>query len=210
MAGALTVVWLAPVSLTASSITGLAQVRTVYGSLRHGQADLAGGYVVTWRTRPALRPWPGLAGTVALAGDDTRLGGSLALFPDRLGLSALSGRAGPGLAGLVPGAWRCDASVRVDGVALAWRLRRVTAGGGASLPATTCAKGEARIDLPPLDLALTTEDRAGVARLSGGGTPLATATLRRERRVDIDIRPEASRVFPALPAGGPLALSVPF
>ncbi|WP_159456699.1 hypothetical protein [Roseivivax jejudonensis] len=203
--------YLAPLTILTRTLDLPPQVHAVYGTLRNGGADLAQGYTLTWLTRPGLRPWPGFGGTLRLEGGDTRLEGDLRFFPREIGITAVSGRAGPGLARLVPGAWRCGITARVDDVTLLKAGGAARADGRVTLPAGTCAKGAREIALPEQNLIFSTEDDTAAALLDAGGNrPLANFRIDGAGRATLSILKEAAEIYPALPKNGPLTLEYAF
>ncbi|WP_152461439.1 hypothetical protein [Roseivivax sp. THAF30] len=203
--------YLAPMTILTRSLDLPPQVHAVYGTLRMGGADLPQGYTLTWSTRPGLRPWPGFGGTLRLEGSDTRLVGDLRLYPREIGIAAVSGRAGPGLAQLVPGAWRCGMTARVDEVTLLKAGGATRADGRVTLPAGTCAKGARDVELPEQNLIFSTEDNTAAGRLDAGGDrPLAYFQIDGAGRAILSILEAAADIYPALPKNGPLTLEYSF
>ena len=200
-----------PMSLLTRLIAPGPAVEQVYGDPREGGATLVGGYRLTWRSAPGLAGGPHLGADLRLSGPDTLLTGVARAEPAGLRITGLSGRAGPGLAALVPGAWDCGMSVTVEDVALFWGWRRTAAAGRAETPAGTCSKGRRSVDVPPLTLTLGSVGTDATATLAArDAPPMARAVLRRDRVLDLTIEPAAADVFPALPRGGPIALTLPF
>ncbi|QUJ76777.1 hypothetical protein KDD17_01555 [Sulfitobacter albidus] len=200
-----------PVSLLTRNIVLPPAVVAVHGSARRGRATLTEGYTLRWGSGLALLPLPHLRTDLLLEGPDTRVDARAATGAGGITLERASGRAGPGLAAMVPGAWRCDMTAVVRDVSLAWRWRDAAAAGTISTPAGTCTRGDRRAEIPALQIALSSEGRDAVARLSQpGGAEMAHLRLRRDRVLDIHIAPSAAEVFPALPRGGPITLQLPF
>lgn len=197
-----------PVTVLTRNLNLGPSVVAVYGSLREGRADLAGDYRLDWTT--SLHAFH-LATPVTLTGPDTRVDATLRTGLTGIRLEAANGRAGPGLAQLVPGAWGCDMTARVTDVGFAWTWSRASASGEVTTPQGTCGKDGRNLDVPPLALQLGTEGADAVASLrTGQAPPMADLRLRRDRVIDITIRPEAAKVFPQLPRGGPIRLQLPF
>ncbi|MCE0507390.1 hypothetical protein LR948_18720 [Roseivivax sp. GX 12232] len=209
MGGAL--LYLAPVTILTSSRDLPPQVEALYGSLREGRAVLSSGHQLSWRTRPGLGPWPGFLGEIRLEGGRTEIAGRLRLHWRRLGVEGLSGRAGPGLAALVPGAWSCERAADLSGVTLLWQGGAPRAGGGLDLPAGRCTKGGSEIALPDQRLDFGTGDKSARARLRAGELgEIASLEVTAARRAHLRISPEAGRVYPVLPRGAPIALDYDF
>lgn len=182
-----------------------------YGSAGLGQMVLAGGYRLSWTSRPAFSAGPHLATDIEMTGADTRITGTLRLGLGGVALHGLSGRAGPGLARLLPGGAECSVTASLDDVALRWGWRHVTASGALATPAGTCQIAGQALTLPPLTLALATERGDAVLVLRAADPdPLATLRIRRDRYLNVDIAPAAADVFPQLPRGGPISLQLPF
>jgi hypothetical protein len=201
---------LMPVSLLTRNLNLAPAVVAVYGSARAGKAELAGGYQLSWTS--GLRAWgPHLSTQFVLVGSDTRITGQLRTGLLGIAAQEVSGRAGPGLAALVPGAWRCDMTAVVSDLSFGWNWRRATAAGTVNTPAGTCTKDGRQISIPPLALALATAQRDALATLTGANAaPLATVRVGRDRVLGIAIQPAAADVFPQLPRGGPINLQLPF
>lgn len=197
-----------PVTVLTRNLNLGPSVVAVYGSLREGRADLEGGYQLDWTTGLGLLH---LATPVTLTGPDTRINATLLSGPTGIRLDGADGRAGPGLAQLVPGAWTCDMTARITDVGFAWTWTRASATGEVATPEGTCRKDGRELAVPPLNLRLGSDGRDAVATLSANETPpMADLRLRRDRVIDIAIRPEAADVFPQLPRGGPFNLQLPF
>ncbi len=201
----------APLSIVTRSLDLPPQVEAVYGTLLKGRADLAGGYVLSWDNAPSLAPWPGLGGALLLEGEDTRLTGDLRAFPTEMGVQKLDGRAGPGLATLIPGAYECAMSARISGVTLLWSGNAAQALGAVTLPAGECRRAARVVSVPTLNLELATRGSDAVAVLTDGdATRLASATVTGEMRAEVRVEPALARFVPALPKGGPITLQYQF
>ena len=197
-----------PVTVVTRNLNLGPSVVAVYGSLREGRADLAGGYRLDWST--GVRPFH-LATPVTLSGPDTRINATLRTGLTGIRIEDADGRAGPGLAQLVPGAWACDMTARVTDVGFAWTWTRAIATGEVATPEGLCRKDGRELAVPPLDLTFGSDGNDATASLSNGQEPpMADLRLRRDRVIDIAIRPEAAEVFPQLPRGGPINLQLPF
>jgi hypothetical protein len=208
---AVTVAMVIPVSLFTRNLNLEPAVTATYGSLRAGRADLAGGYQVRWNTSFNVVTLPHLATRFTLEGDDTRITGAIETGLRGIALRDAQGRAGPGLAQLVPGAWACDMMASLRDVGFVWGWRRAAAKGGITTPQGTCAKGAREISMPPLALQLRSAGRDAAAVLNGAQeTQLAEIRISRGRVLGIAIEPAAAEVFPQLPRGGPIRLSLPF
>lgn len=196
-----------PVSLLVRNLDSPV-IEAVYGSLRNGRADLQGDYRLDWQSTLGL----GHIGTpFTLRGPDTRVTGTARIGLAGLQLTEIDGRAGPGLARLVPGAWTCDMTARVAGVTLVWGWRSVQAEGQVTTPQGTCTKADRETGIPPLTLDLQNDGRDAVAHLrTPDSPPMAVLHIRRDRVLDLRIDPAAAEVFPALPRGGPITLQLPF
>lgn len=200
-----------PVSLFTRNLNLAPAVLAVYGSLRAGRADLAGGYQIHWKTRVNIVALPHLATSFTLEGGDTLVTGDIETGPGGIALRGADGRAGPGLAQLVPGAWNCDMTARVRDVGFVWGWRRAAANGAITTPEGTCAKGRREISLPVLALQLRRDGADAVAVLTGAqAAQLAEIRVSRTRVLAIEIQPAAAEVFPEFPRGGPISLSLPF
>lgn len=201
----------APVSIVTRNLNLTPAVVAVHGSLRAGRAELLGGYQLDWQSHARMSLLPYLATDFTLSGEDTRLVGEVETGAHGILLDALSGRAGPGLAQWVPGAWTCTMTARVAEVSFLWGWRRAAASGMITTPEGTCTKNAQTITLPPLELALTADGTDAVVALSATqDEPLASVRIRRERRLDIVVLPAAADVFPQLPRGGPINMQLPF
>ena len=197
-----------PVTLITRNLNLDPAVVAVYGSLREGRADLREGYRIDWKTELHLLR---LESPLIVSGPDTRIEGRLRTGLSGISLAGLNGRAGPGLAKLVPGAWKCDMAARVNEVAFAWTWTDASASGDFTMPAGTCSKAGRDLAIPPMNLLFGSEGKDAIATLSTGQEPpMINVRLRRERVFDIAIRPEAAEVFPQLPRSGPINLTVPF
>lgn len=201
----------APLSLLTHSLRLPPSVEALHGSLWRGRATLAGGYRVRWDSAVSFAGLPHLASDIVLEGSDTRVTGVLRAGPRGAILTQAAGRAGPGLAGLVEGAWLCDMTARVSDVRLAWRWRSASAGGEITTPAGQCTKDGRTQAIPPLVLTLGEAGRdARMTLAEPGDPPMAQVVIRRARELDITIEPRAADVFPVLPRSGPIALQLPF
>jgi hypothetical protein len=200
----------APVSLLTRNLNLTPAVTAVYGSVGQGRADLQGGYRLVWTTRTELFALPHLATDFVLEGPGTRVTGTVRSGVREIALQGAAGRAGPGLTQLVPGAWECSMAARVTDVSFLWGWRRVAASGDIQTPEGLCRKAGREITVPPLSLVLSGAGREALIVLSSAQTPLATLTVRRERRLGIAIAPAAADIFEQLPRGGPLTLELPF
>lgn len=182
----------------------------VHGSLRIGSATLLGGYRLSWQTGAKVLWLPHLATEFVLEGADTRVTGVIETGAQGIALSNASGRAGPGLAGMIPSAWACDMTARVNDVSFNWGWRSASGSGDVTTPQGSCSKEDREITLPPLALSLGDMSRDALITLTSDATPLATVLVRRERQLDIAIQPAAADVFPQLPRAGPIMLQLPF
>ena len=201
----------APVSLLTRNIDLPPAVLAMHGSLGEGRATLKGGYVMHWDSHVRILPLPHLRSDLVLEGPDTRVTGWASAGLHGLAIDDMTGRAGPGLAQLVPGAWACDMTVTVRDVSLHWGWRDAAAGGDVATPAGTCTRANRQMAIPPLTIELSQAGGDALATLySAGDPPLARLRLQRERIIDISIEPSAADVFPALPRGGPIMLQLPF
>lgn len=183
-------------------------VGAIYGSLRDGRADLQGGYRLEWQS--ALG-WGYIGTPFTLSGPDTRVTGMARIGLTAVQLNTVEGRAGPGLAQMVPGAWNCDMTARLADVGFAWGWRSAGADGQVTTPGGTCTKGDRETAIPPLTLDLQSDGADAMAILRAqDAPPMAIAHIRRNRVLDLRIEPAAAEVFPALPRGGPITLQLPF
>ncbi len=200
-----------PVSMITRNMDVPPAVVALHGSASRGRATLEGGYVLRWTSGAHLFPFPHLRSDLTLEGPDTRLGGRASAGLTGLSLHDIEGRAGPGLAQLVPGAWSCDMTARVSGVSVDWGWRTAGASGDIATPAGTCTRGTRDAAIPALALDLSTSDGDALGVLSAAGAaPMAEVRISRDRLIDIAIQPSAADVFPALPRGGPITLQLPF
>lgn len=183
----------------------------VYGSVRTGRARMQGDYRINWNSSVRILPLPHLASTFVLEGGDTRVTGQARAGLTGLSVTDVKGRAGPGLAQLVPGAWQCDMTARVTAVTFAWLWRSAGASGKVDTPAGTCSKNASEVKIPPLTLNLRNDDAdALISLLLNNQRLLAEVRISRERVLDIRIEPAAADVFPQLPRSGPINLQLPF
>ena len=185
-------------------------VVNVHGSLRNGNATLKGGYRLRWQSNAKVLWLPHLATEFVLEGADTRVTGVIQTGVRGIALANASGRAGPDLAAMVPGAWACDMMARISDVSFNWGWRSTGGSGDITTPQGSCAKAGREITLPPLILSFSDVDWGALATLTSDTAPLATVLIRRERQLDIAIQPAAADVFPQLPRGGPITLQLPF
>jgi hypothetical protein len=200
-----------PASYVTQNVNLAPAVQAVHGSLRRGEAALSGGYLLSWNSRTPLWPLPHLRSDFTLTGPDSRLTGTATAGLAGFALSDTGGRAGPGLAQLVPGAWDCDMTARVDGLHFAWTWRSAGAAGRIETPAGRCTRGERSVDIPALNLALDSAGNDARARLTADGLgEIATLLLRRDRVLEAAIAPAAAQIFQVLPSGGPINLQLPF
>ncbi len=201
----------APISIVTRNTNLAPTVIDIHGSLRRGRATLSGGYVLSWKTAASVLWVPHLDTRYVLEGNDTRITGALTTGPRGLVLHDTQGRAGPGLAGLIEGAWACDMTARVTDVSFSWGWRSAAASGGLSTPEGSCSKSGQTVNVPPLVMTLGSAGRDAVIALSANDAPpMATVNIRRQRVLDILIQPTASKVFPQLPSSGPITLQLPF
>lgn len=197
-----------PVTLITRNLNLDPAVVAVYGSLREGRADLREGYRIDWKTELHLLR---LESPLIVSGQDTRIEGLLLTGLSGVSLAGLNGRAGPGLAKLVPGSWECDMAARVNEVGFGWTWTYASATGDVITPSGTCKKDGRDLTIPPLNMLFGSEGRDAIATLSTGQEPpMVDMRLRRERVLDITIRPKAAEVFPQLPSRSPLNLTIPF
>ena len=201
----------APISIVTRNTNLAPTIIDIHGSLRRGRATLEGGYVLSWQTAASVLWVPHLDTRYVLEGNDTRITGALTTGPRGIALHDTQGRAGPGLAGLIEGAWECDMTARVTDVSFSWGWRSAAASGGLSTPEGSCSKSGQTVDVPPLVMTLGSEGNDAVIALSAkDAQPMATVKIRRKRVFDILIQPSALKVFPQLPSSGPIALQLPF
>lgn len=200
-----------PVSLLTRNLDVPPAVLALQGSPMAGQARLEGGYALKWESAIKMLPLPHLRTDLSLEGADTRLSGWGRTGFRGIGLYGASGRAGLGLAALVPGAWACDMTATVRDVSLFWGWQRAEAGGAVTTPKGVCAKETREVMVPALRLDLAGQGMDALARLSvEGAGEIAQIRLGRARLLDIAIKPAAADIFPALPRGGPVHLQLPF
>ncbi|WP_037967744.1 hypothetical protein [Sulfitobacter guttiformis] len=200
-----------PVSLITRNTDLSPAVIAVYGSIRSGKADLKGGYQLEWHSSAGVLWLPHLRTEFVLEGADSRVTGTLRTGLRGIKARDVAGRAGPGLAQLVEGAWLCDMTARLSDVNFGWYWRSAQASGLVSTPQGTCSKDGRQITVPSLTLVLGQVERDASLVLTGAQeAALATVRVRRERRIDIEILPAAADVFPQLPRGGPINLQLPF
>lgn len=188
-------------------------VTALYGTVWQGRAELVMGYTIDWshRTRDLLRLR--IAADVALSGADTQLMGTAAMSPWAMAVRDLSGRAGPGLLGLVPGLAldSCTTSAAVNGVSVALMRDRAAAAGLITVDAGTCTEVNGRINpVPPLEIIADTVGPHARARVTTGDTLLAQAVVADDRRFVLTLEPDGSALIPGLPVGAPITLEYPF
>lgn len=200
----------APVSLLTRNLNLAPTIVAVYGSLRSGRAELLGGYQLSWNSRASLLWLPHLVTDFTLEGGDTRITGAVQTGMGGIALQGASGRAGPGLAQLVPGAWDCEITARVADVSFMWGWRSAGASGEITTPQGVCRTAGREVDVPPLKLVMANAGRGALTTLTTVQTQLATISISRDRRLGISIAPAAADVFPQLPRGGPITLDLPF
>jgi hypothetical protein len=197
-----------PVTVLTSNLNLGPSVIAAYGSLREGRADLAGEYRLDWTT--SLHAFH-LATPIILTGPDTRFDATLRTGLDGIRLEGANGRAGPGLAQLVPVAWNCDITAHVADVGFVWTWSHASASGEVTTPLGTCRKDGRNIELPPLTLDFGAEGKNAVVSLrTGEASPMADLRIGRDRVIDITIWPEAAEAFLQFPPGGPIRLQMPF
>ena len=189
------------------------QITALNGTLRHGRAELAGGYVLAWDHRAA----DGLALRAGvdwnLTGADTQLSGILQASPVALSLGDVAGRAGPGLLQLVPGlaVQGCTTRAVVDGAGASLSRGSATAQGRITVDAGTCTETNGRVDpVPPLDIALDTLGNDARMQVTSTGTALAEVIVAGDRRLIVTLQPAGSALIPGLPTGAPITLDYPF
>lgn len=200
-----------PVSLLTRNADIPPAVVALRGSIMVGQATLEGGYTLRWDSAVRFLPLPHLRSDAVLEGADTRLTGWARAGVRGLALNTLTGRAGPGLAQLLPGAWTCNMTATVSDVTITWGMRRAGGSGAITTPEGTCTRGAQEAALPPLRVDFSNAGEDMLAGLSGEGIgALAQITLARARHLDIAIEPVAADIFPVLPRGGPIRLQLPF
>lgn len=186
-------------------------VTALHGSAWAGQASLEAGYSLRWNTRIHGLPAPHFRTDLTMEGPDTRVTGWLETGLGGIALTAVEGRAGKGLTGLMPGSWICDMTAVVTDVSAFWGWRRAEADGVIETPEGSCSQRDRNIDLPALRIALSSAGVDAVARVSGDGVgQLGQIRLARDRFLDITIEPAASGIFPTLPKSGPINLQLPF
>ncbi|MDF1727663.1 MAG: hypothetical protein P1U53_07935 [Sulfitobacter sp.] len=201
----------APLSFLTRNMEVPPAVVALHGSGKAGQALLQGGYSVRWESGWRWALLPHLRTELVLEGADTRVSGWLESGPQGLALKGLEGRAGPGLAKLVPGAWDCPMTASLSDISFRWGWRRITAAGQITVPQGTCTRNGREAEIPPLRADLSHADGAAKIVLSAvQGAELAQARISRERVIDLTIQPAAADIFPALPRSGPIALQLPF
>lgn len=200
-----------PVSLITRNLNLAPVVVAVHGSLRAGTATLAHGYTLRWTSGINLFALPHLGTDFILEGADTRMVGIVQTGISGINAKGVEGRAGPGLAQLVPGAWACEMTARVLDVGFSWGWRKTAASGSVTTPEGICARNDREILIPPLALDLRRDGVDAVVTLTSvPETLLAQIHVRRSRVLEIAIRPAAASVFPQLPRGGPINLQLPF
>ncbi|SHF96800.1 hypothetical protein SAMN05444339_1303 [Loktanella atrilutea] len=189
------------------------QITALNGTLRHGRAEVKGGYALTWDHRTAdLLVLRARADTV-LTGADTQLTGSLRASPLSVSLDDLAGRAGPGLLKLMPGLAvdSCTTRAVVDGVGASLSRGAAAAQGRITVDSGTCIETNGRVNpVPPLDIALDTVGLDARARVTTAGTPLAEVVVAGDRRLILTLQPAGSALIPGLPTGAPIMLDMPF
>jgi len=181
----------------------------VHGSLRRGRATLLGGYQLSWESGAKLLWLPHLATEFVLEGDDTRVTGRINTGLSGLALVDAKGRAGPNLAGVIPGAWDCNMSARINDVSFRWGWRKASAAGDITTPLGSCTKNGRAQNIPALTLSLVSVGPDALVTLTSD-TTLATVLVKRTRRADIAILPASADIFPQVPRGGPINLQLPF
>ncbi len=203
--------WRMPASLLTRNMDFPPAVQGVYGSVRDGGATLQGGYRLRWESRISVFALPHLTSDLTLEGPDTRVTAKARVGVTGVEVGNANGRAGPGLAAFVPGAWQCDMVARVSQVGFGWHWRKVRATGNIDTPQGSCTKAGRSVEIPPLALALQNDGpNALVVLTSDANAQVARARIRCDRVLELEIAPAAADIFPQLPRGGPINLQLPF
>lgn len=202
-----------PASALREFATVPAQVTGLYGTIWHGSARLTGGYALNWDVRPWRLVLLRGVMDLRLEGADTQLTGIATLTPWSASARDISGRAGPGLLALVPGAGLsgCTSRAVVDIQSLRATRDSFAAGGVASIDAGSCIDLLGRATSVPqmtLDLSTRGDDARGVLRDRDG--ELAQVTLAGDRRLILRIEPEGATLVPGMPTSGPTIVEYPF
>lgn len=188
------------------------QITALYGSVWHGRADLTDGYSLTWQTQWSALLRGRIVAVAEVSGPDTLVTGTFWRSPRAMGLTDVTGRAGPGLLALAPGqplrSCTGRAVVAVDEASLAPDAAR--AGGQVTTEAARCVDRSGRqIDLPPMTLTLSTTGADAQAELTGPAGALAQATVAGGRRLILRIESDGARLVPGMPSSAPTILEYP-
>ena len=198
-----------PASVIARIIGPPPQVETVSGSLWRGRARLSGGYDLTWRWTAGELLRFSLGVSADLDGVDTQLSGRLFVSPFAVNANDVSGRAGPGLLGLVPGlpVKGCDTRAVVDISGFEIGRTSAAALGRIGIAEGTCTdtRGTAH-PFPAMTVDLSTEGDDAVGVLSSEDARLAQFALSGDVRARVRVEPEGAILVPGLPMGGPIEL----
>ena len=189
------------------------QITALYGTLRHGRAEMIGGYALAWDHRAGDLLRLGATVDLGVSGADTQLTGTLRATPLSVAVTDLAGRAGAGLLALAPGVAveSCTTRAVVDVAQLRLSRGAAAAEGNVAVDAGTCTETNGRIDpVPPLALALDTVGNDAQAVVTSDGTTLAQIVVAGDRRLILTLQPEGSALIPGLPTGAPIMLEYPF
>ncbi|MGR3467239.1 MAG: type II secretion system protein N [Shimia sp.] len=202
----------APVSLVSQFRPLPPQVQSLTGTLRAGRAVLDGGITLTWRADWAALWRARYAADLRLTGPETLIEAQGWADWRTVGLRDATGRAGPELLALVPGAARCDGGAALAIARIAIARDAYAATGDITTRAATC-RGPAlpEVAVPPLRIALSSEGDGARAQVTAeDGTPYAEALVTPDRRARIRIEPAGARLVPGLPSSAPTELDLPF
>lgn len=202
-----------PTSALREFATVPAQVTGLYGRIWDGQASLDGGYTLDWAIRPGQLLTGRAVFDATLSGPDTRLQGTLFATPWEIGASNVTGRAGPGLLGLLPGLALRDCTSRavadISGLSIA--RGAAAAAGVVSVDAGVCKDALQRdAPIPAMRLELSTQGNDAQAQLRDRDSELARLTVTGDRRAILRLEPEGAVLVPGLPTSGPVIVEYPF
>ena len=200
----------APASIIARFVEPPPQLRSLSGTLWSGQAALKGGLTLFWDG-----DWRGLlrgrlqAG-LRVTGPQTLLEGTGFAGLGQAGLQNVTGRGGPEMLDLAPGAVPCTGSAVVDIDDASVSRRAVIANGRVRISESICQPpGGAALATPALNLDLMTEGVEGVAVLTTDDADrdiMGTVRLGPDGWAKLRIEPAGARLVPGLPASAPTIL----
>lgn len=203
----------APVTVVKEFATLPAQVTGLYGTLWRGRATILGGYRVNWVAQPGQLLRGVLRLDVTFNGPNTLLSGQVDVAYSSLGVTDLSGRAGPEILDLFSNLRikNCTSRAIVDIQSFRIGQNIAAANGVVSIDAGTCTDPFDRPNtVPALTVNLLTQGADAVAILADRDGQLAHLTATGDRRLILRIEPEGATLVPGLPTSGPIILEYPY